>query len=230
MQDDQLTTMQPLIGCGMSPSPPPQSPLWSPNSSSEEESDNPDAELSDDPNSAPTFDLSFDPDTAELSDDPGMDTAPTLELSDNSDKDTTPTPEPSDEAVEMHEEGLSINAGYKIVFDNIDKNVKPRYMRSDCQTHSLHCVHGYGVKDRIDFSEYSDVAPQEVNAFDVIPTEEDYKSLKNDFSVLVSRAIVKFLPFFSSDYKDLAQSHIPHRYSKEMSAKSEVVSILTIIC
>ena len=132
--------MQPLIGCGMSPSPPPQSPLWSPNSSSEEESDNLDAELSDDPNSAPTFELSFDPDTAELSDDPGMDTAPTLELSDNSDKDTTPTPEPSDEAVEMHEEG------------------------------------------------------------------------------------------FSSDYKDLAQSHIPHRYSKEMSAKSEVVSILTIIC
>ena len=84
------------------------------------------------------------------------------------------------------------------------------------------------MKDRIDFSEYSDVAPQEVNAFDVIPTEEDYKSMKSDFSVLV--AIVKFLPFFSSDYKDLAQSHIPHRYSKEMSAKSEVVSILTIIC
>ena len=157
----------------MSPSPSLQSPLWSPNSSSEEESDNPDAELSDDPNSAPTFELSFDPNTAELSDDPGMDTAPTLELSDNFDKDTTPTPEPSDETVEMHEEGLSINAGYKIVFDNIDKNVKPRYMRSDCQTHSLHCVHRYGVKDRIDFSEYSDVAPQEVNAFNVIPTEED---------------------------------------------------------
>ena len=174
-----------------------KSPLWSPNSSSEEESDNPDAELSNDPNSAPTFELSFDPDTAELSDDPGMDTAPTLELSDNSDKDTTPTPEPSDEAVEIHEEGLSINAGYKIVFDNIDKNVKLRYMCSDCQTYSLHCVHGYGVEDRTDFSECLDVAPQEVNAFDVIPTEEDYKSLKNDFSVLVSRAIVKFLPFFS---------------------------------
>ena len=85
------------------------------------------------------------------------------------------------------------------------------------------------MKDRIDFSEYLDVAPQEVNAFDVIPTEEDYKSLKSDFSVLVSRAIVKFLPFFSADYKDLAQSHIPHRYSKEMSAKSEVVSILTVM-
>ncbi len=215
MQDNQLTTMQPFIGFGMSPSPPPQTPLWSPNPSSEEESDNPDAELSDDPNSAPTFELN---DTAELSDDPGMDTAPTLELSDNNpDKDTTPTPEPSDEAVEMREEG------YKIVFDNVEKNVKPRYMRSDCQTRSLHCVHGYGVKDRIDFSEYSDVAPQEVNAFDVIPTEEDYKSLKSDFSVLVSQAIVEFLPFFS------AISHIPHRYSKEMSAKSEVVSILSVM-
>ncbi len=119
MQDNQLTTMQPFIGFGMSPSPPPQSPLWSPNPSSEEESDNPDAELSDDPNSAPT-----------------------VELND---------------------------------------------------------------------------------------TEEDYKSLKSDFSVLMSQAIVKFLPFFSADYKDLAQNHIPHRYSKEMPAKSEVVSILTVM-
>ena len=85
------------------------------------------------------------------------------------------------------------------------------------------------MKDRIDFSEYSDVAQQKVDAFDVITTEEDYKSLKSDFSVLVSRAIVKFLPFFTSDYKDLVQSHIPHRYSKEMSAKNEVVSILTIM-
>ncbi len=138
--------------------------------------------------------------------------------------DNNTTPEPSDEVKERNEESLSINAGYKIVFDNIDKNVKPRFMRSDYQTHSLHCVHGYAVNDLVDFSEYSDVAPKEVNVFDVIPTEEDYKLLKSDFSVLVSRAIVKFLPFFSSDYKDLSQSHIPHRYSMEISAKSEVVS------
>ncbi len=73
MQSKQLTAIQPFIGCGVSSSP---SPLWSPNSSSEEESDNPDTELSDDSNSAPTFEARLVPDTAELSDGNGIDTAP----------------------------------------------------------------------------------------------------------------------------------------------------------
>ncbi len=50
------------------------------------------------------------------------------------------------------ESSLSLNSGYKIVFDNIDKNVKPRYMRSDSQIKSLHYVQSYAVRNRIDFS------------------------------------------------------------------------------
>ncbi len=75
VQSKQLTAVQPFIGCGVSASPPPQSPLWSPNSSSEEESDNPDTELSDDSNSAPTFEARLVPETAELSDGNSIDTA-----------------------------------------------------------------------------------------------------------------------------------------------------------
>ncbi len=47
--------------------------------------------------------------------------------------------------------GKSVNTGYKIVFDNIDKNVNPRHMRSDNQTRSLHYVQSYAVKDRINY-------------------------------------------------------------------------------
>ena len=41
---------------------------------------------------------------------------------------------------------------YRIVGDNIDKNIKPRNMTSDHQTRSLHYFHAYAVRDRIDLS------------------------------------------------------------------------------
>lgn len=122
------------------------------------------------------------------------------------------------------EQSLSLTAGHKIVFDNIDKNVKPRYMRSDSQTKSLHYVQAYAVKDRIDFSPFSNKPATEISAFDVLPSQDDYTSLKAHFSILISRLIVKYIPFFTDDFKGLPVEHIPHRYAKEMSQKSEIVS------
>ena len=46
----------------------------------------------------------------------------------------------------------SATAGYKIVFDNIDKTVRPRYMTYTSQTQSLNYVQAYAVKDRVDYS------------------------------------------------------------------------------
>lgn len=222
VQDSQQTVALPFIGHGVSPSPP-HSPVWSLDSVSEV---SPDADLTD-----LDEELSFDDD---------LSTPPTLERGEASDIDTSASMEPGDDfnmdtstlepmADETEVPDLSVTAGYKIVFDNVDKNVKPRYMRSDSQTRSLHCVHCYGVKDRVDFSEFSDTTPTEVTPFDIIPTLEDYKSLKNDFSVLVARQIVQFIPFFSMDYEGLVENHIPHKYSKEMSAKSEVVRIIIFL-
>ncbi len=122
--------------------------------------------------------------------------------------------------------GKSVNTGYKIVFDNIDKNVNPRHMRSDNQTRSLHYVQSYAVKDRINYDGISDELPTEVNVFDILPTGEDYKCLKESFAILVSRVIVNFIPFFTSDYKNLPIKHIPHEHSVEMATKSEIVSLL----
>ncbi len=55
-------------------------------------------------------------------------------------------------SLELSTEDVSVTAGFKVVFDNIDMNVKPRYMRGDFQTRSLHYVNAYAVKDRINFS------------------------------------------------------------------------------
>ena len=46
----------------------------------------------------------------------------------------------------------SVNAGVKLVFDNIDKTVKPRRMTLESQTTSLNYVQAIAVKDRIDYS------------------------------------------------------------------------------
>ena len=62
-------------------------------------------------------------------------------------------------ATSVHSPNLdptSINDGYKIVFDNLGKTVNPRYMRSDAQAQSLHYVQGFAMKDRIDYSCFSE--------------------------------------------------------------------------
>ena len=115
--------------------------------------------------------------------------------------------------------------GYKIVIDNIGKNVKPRNMRIDAQTKSLHCVQMYSVKDRIDFGKLSDMPlSNEKCLYDLLPSTDDYEKVKEGFTVHVGRVMVEHIPFFSEDFSGLVERHIPHQYSHEMSVKSQVVS------
>lgn len=46
--------------------------------------------------------------------------------------------------------------GFKLVIDNVDSTVKPRYMREDAQNLSLHYVQMYAVEDRVDYSSLPD--------------------------------------------------------------------------
>ncbi len=99
-------------------------------------------------------------------------------------------------------------------------------MTADSQTQSLNYVQGYAVKDRVDYSCYSDKRSGEINLFDILPTPADYSSLKEDFSVTVSRIIFENLLFFQENFQGLVQQHVPHKFSTEQSKKSEVVSTL----
>lgn len=77
---------------------------------------------------------------------------------------------------------------YKIVGDNIDKNVRRSFQRVDATTKSLHCFHSYAVRDRVNTAGMSrepqtrTVCPQSI-----LPSEVDEKRLMDDFEVLVSR-------------------------------------------
>jgi hypothetical protein len=114
--------------------------------------------------------------------------------------------------------------GLKIVIDNIDKTVRPRDQRIDAQSKSLHYVQAYAVKDRIDYSKFSNKSPPPgKSVYDLLPCASDYQVLKDNFAILVARVLVKHVPYFQ-DFKGLVPSQIPHQFSSEMAKESEIVS------
>jgi len=135
--------------------------------------------------------------------------------------------------------------GFKLVKDNIDKNIRPSFQRGNHQTKSYHYCHVFAVKDRVDLSSYSDTKPDcsRVDPFCLLPSTDDLAKLKENFAVLISRYIsvssfsklqllhcfcrvlVQHVEAFSSQRKEV-QWHIRSQYTKEMSVKSEVVSLM----
>ena len=122
---------------------------------------------------------------------------------------------------------LSLLPTFKIVGDNIiDKEVKPRNMRSDYQAWSLHYFHLYAVKDRIDLSKCEDQpSAPDVSSIDLqmfLPSDSDDTTLYRNMGILIVRILMKHIPFFTTYGKGIEQ-HIRHQFTEEMSQKSTVV-------
>ncbi len=118
---------------------------------------------------------------------------------------------------------------FKIVGDNLDKTVRPRDMRIDHQSRSLHYFHMYAVRDRIDLSRYEDstslptVTLADIDFNQFFPSTADSATLINNFTTMVARVLVKRVPFFKG-FASCVDRHIKHDFDKEMGEKSEVVS------
>ena len=103
----------------------------------------------------------------------------------------------------------------------------------DKQTQSLHYFHSYAVKDRVDSSKLSDNHPSLVHVVPstedvvskVLPTKKDDEIIRDYFTVLVARILCTEITYFKSSYADVVDWHIEHKFSDEMSHKSEVVSL-----
>ena len=129
---------------------------------------------------------------------------------------------------------------YKMVIDNIDKNIKPSFERHNHKGQSIHYVHGYAVKSRISRfglsnKPMSDCTP-DPNV--MLPSSLDIATVTNDCIILAARYVPYYVfiyyctlyyriiaPYFE-EYKSQCSSvsqHIPSKYSKEMELKSEVV-------
>lgn len=80
----------------------------------------------------------------------------------------------------------------KLVGDYIDKNVKPRHMRSDNQTKSLHYFHVYAVADRVNTSQSNQRTirdPKSVDLQVLLPSIDDERIMKENFCTLISRVL-----------------------------------------
>lgn len=117
---------------------------------------------------------------------------------------------------------------FKIVMDNIDKNIKPNQMREDYQTKSLHYMHKYAVRDRIDLSSFDDKpCLPDIGAIKlgkILPSDADHSAIRTNMSTLVARILVRNLPFFKQ-FSHCLERHVRHEFTEEMSQVSEVVSI-----
>ena len=141
------------------------------------------------------------------------------------------TDQPSSETVSASEDDSDPTigwCGFRIVGDNIDKTVRPRDMRHNHQSTSLHYFHSYAVKDRVDVSDLSPEVPlvtsKEIDVNLFLPSPEDCQSLEANFCTLMTRILVKHIPGISH-LSSVVLQHIPHPYSVAMSKKSEVVCL-----
>ena len=130
------------------------------------------------------------------------------------------------EVVEVHSPKI---VGYTLCGDNIDKNVRRRYQRSDQQTLSLHYFHSFAVRNRIDFSALSDKIPGPLTkssiVSSIIPSAVDDQRMYTNVAILISRVLVNNMDFFQSTFSDVVCWHIEHKHYKAMSTKSVVVSV-----
>jgi len=115
---------------------------------------------------------------------------------------------------------------FKLVGDNLDKQVKPRDMRSEHQTRSLHYFQTYAAKDRIDLAGISDeVEPIDMattNVCQLLPSMSDQVALEKNFSILICQVLKRYMPFFKK-FGRAVERHLQHQFSYEMSQQSEVV-------
>lgn len=78
--------------------------------------------------------------------------------------------------------------------DNIDKNIKPRDVRVNSQTVSLHYYLSYALRDRVDFTNFDDspslpdIKDIQYNT-DFLPNYKDDYVIRKNFQHLIARVV-----------------------------------------
>lgn len=95
---------------------------------------------------------------------------------------------------------------------------------------SVHFFHSYAVLDRIDLSHLSvQLTPTcnnspEIMAHSILPSPENDESIIGNIAILIGRVLAAHMKYFQFTFSDCVTWHICHKYYKEMSSKSQVVS------
>ena len=97
-----------------------------------------------------------------------------------------------------------------IIRDNIDKNVRPRYMRSTIhRVRSLQYFHSYAVCDRVNVSCLSQLkissclpSPSMI-AKSLLPSNLNDAAMKQNIAIHISHVLTEFLPFLRASFSDV---------------------------
>lgn len=120
---------------------------------------------------------------------------------------------------------LDMHTGFAIAFDNIDGRRERKHMTKDNQNLDFHWVNHKVIMNRVSGNGLG-TSERDIGAVSNIkflPTIQDQKLQRHNYTVLVSTILVENLQCFSF-LKNVCIYHIPHKYSKEMAKKSETVS------
>ena len=96
----------------------------------------------------------------------------------------------SKKQIDLNASVVSINCwnGFKLIGDNIDKNIYRSFQRLNYGTKPLHYFHSFALLDRADFSGLSDEPPKrDIDFNTVLPTSDDIVHLRKSFVILITR-------------------------------------------
>ena len=85
------------------------------------------------------------------------------------------TDDTADSDLEVVKNNVLQSTGYKIVGDNIDKNIRVSFQLIDHQTKSVRYFHTFAAKDQINFSNLAKSVPHDikVNLTTLLPRSTD---------------------------------------------------------
>ena len=103
----------------------------------------------------------------------------------------------------------------RIVFDNFDFRVLANIVLPNHRNSDMHWIAQFATFDRIPSNHLDDSKPlvPNINDFEnkeYLLTKEELEKMKSDFTVLIARVLVEYLPCLLYLKDDVCQ-HIPHR-------------------
>ncbi|XP_072037402.1 uncharacterized protein [Amphiura filiformis] len=121
--------------------------------------------------------------------------------------------------------------GFRLVGDNVDLKVKPRYMSTDKQNVDHHHFQHIAVKNRISGMHLPDDepigTPESTPLTELQPNASDNKALHYEWSILIGQIISSHCPHLS--WMKNCLPSLTHKHMDSMKKKSEVVNLGVIM-
>ena len=109
----------------------------------------------------------------------------------------------------------------------MDLRQQPSHQTLDRRGKDHHWFHMVAVQDRVVTGDISITQPlalvKDLELHTFLPTIEDCIRLNDEFITLTARVLTERMTAWKC-LQDCVDTHIPHKFSKEMAMKSEIVS------